>query len=332
VSWAGLQNEGGGTIPADVDDWDTFASLEENGWTVQVPPPWQVQEFSACPNAPERIGVSVTNTDFIFRDPRGEPPSCGERQVFAGFPRDGVVLQFQPWGDFGLFRPLPDTPFPLSGGSLQRSGGIKGGPTESNTAVSVNGKIVGFVRRYVGPEASPRDTAALDRILSSLRVRGGARWVEGRAQSLGGIEVSFLRPESWTFAGYPHAIVIDAPTPILRLRSPGVRDSGCELPGTPWIQVGRFDEFGVEIVVSDASDSFGPPDHPARPDSLGFGDALRRRWIICGGDRLRVSTFGFEDAGRPIYVDVIASALADGGQRQLLLQILNSIRIEPARS
>jgi hypothetical protein len=328
VTWAGLQNEDRGTIPANIDDWDTFASLEENGWTVQVPPPWHVQELPACPNAPERIGVSVTNTDFIFRNPRRQLPSCGERHVFAGFPRDGVIFQFHPWGDFGLLLPLPDTPFPLSAGSLQRSGGIKGGPTGSNTAVSVNERIIGFVRRFVGPEASRRDVAALDRMLSSLQVRGASRWVEGRARSLGDVGVSFLRPDTWTYAGYPHAIVIDAPTPILRLRSPGIRNGGCELPGTPWIQVGRFDEYGVEIVVSDASESFGPPDLPTRTDSLGFGEALRRRWITCGGKRLRVSTFGFEDAGRPIYVDVIASALADGGQPRLLLQILNSIRIE----
>ena len=274
--------------------------------------------------------MSVTNTDFIFRDPGGALPGCGERHVFAGFPRDGVVFQFQPWGDFGLLRPLPDTPFPLSARSLQRSGGIRGGPTESNSAVSVNGRIIGIVRRYVGPEASLLDIAALDGMLSSLRVRGAARWVQGRAESLGNAEVSFVRPESWTFAGYPHAIVIDAPTPILRLRSPGIRDGGCELPGTPWIQVGRFDEYGVEIVVSDASDAFGPPDLPPRTNSLGFGDAFRRRWITCGGKRLRVSTFGFEDAGRPIYVDVIASAAANGGQPRLLLQILNSIRIEEA--
>jgi hypothetical protein len=63
VSWAGLQNEGRRTIPADIADWDTFASLEENGWTIQVPPPWRVQKLPSCPNAPERIGVIVTNTD-----------------------------------------------------------------------------------------------------------------------------------------------------------------------------------------------------------------------------------------------------------------------------
>ncbi len=86
VSWAGLQNEGRGTIPANIDDWDTFASLEENGWTIQVPPPWQVQELPACPNAPERIGVIVTNVDFEFLNPRGETPECEDRFLFRRIP------------------------------------------------------------------------------------------------------------------------------------------------------------------------------------------------------------------------------------------------------
>src|SRR5687767_11516844 len=92
VSWAGLQNEGRGMIPANIDDWDTFASLEENGWTIQVPPPWRVQELPACSNAPERIGVIVTNVDFEFLDPRGESPQCEDRLVYDEFPDDGVRL------------------------------------------------------------------------------------------------------------------------------------------------------------------------------------------------------------------------------------------------
>jgi hypothetical protein len=330
VSWAGLQNEGRETIPASITDWDTFASLEENGWTVQMPPPWRVQELPACANAPERIGVSVTNTDFIFRDPRGEPPSCGERHSFAGFPRDGVVFQFHPWGDFGLFSPQPDTPFPLSAKLLQRSGGIKGGPRESNTAVSVNGEIIGIVRRYVGPDASRRDIAALDRVLSSFQVRGASLWVEGHARSLGDVGVSFLRPDNWTFAGYPHAIVIDAPTPILRLRSPGIRGDGCELTGEPWIQVGRFDDYGVEVVVSDASESWGPPDLPARPATFRLGNARTRRSVTCGGASLRVLTFGFQEAGKPIFIHMLGTNAVYREQPEMLLHILNSIRIEKA--
>jgi hypothetical protein len=333
VSWAGLQNEGRETIPANIDDWDTFASLEENGWTVQVPPSWRVQELPACPNAPQRIGVSVTNTGFTFRDPRGELPACGERHVFAGFPPDGLVFQFHPWGDWGPFFRQPDTPFPLSAELLQRSGGIRGGPTESNTAVSVNGRIVGFVRRYVGPEASEGDIAALDRMIVSLQVRGASLWVESRVKSLGSLRISFARPDTWRFAGYRYPIVIDAPTPILRLWSPGPRGEGCELTGEPWIHalgVGRFDDYGVEFLVSDASESWSPPDLPPRPATFRMGHASSRRSVNCGGASIRVLTFEFQEAGRPIVIHVLGTDAAYRAQPRVLLHILNSIRIEKA--
>ena len=330
ISWAGLSiREENKTIPADVDDWRTFSSLENNGWTIQVPPPWRVQELPACPNAPERIGVIVTNTDFEFRDPRGESPQCEDRFVFQGFPRDGVAFAFMPTGiRSGLFFHPPDTSFPLTRDQLIRGNGIRGGPAESFQAIYRRRELISIVRRWEGPAASSTDVAALDRILSSLEVRGAPRWVAGHVRSLGDTRISFTRPESWRAAGYPNLIVIDAPTPILRLRSPGIRGDGCELPGTPWIRVGAFDDFGVEIVVSDASESFVAPDLPPRPDSIRSGDALRRRSVTCKGQPLRVFSFGFEEAGKPIYIDVVATQSVYREQPELLRYVLNSIRIE----
>lgn len=330
ISWAGMTlprtiEE----IPADVDDWRTFASLEEHGWTVQVPPSWRVQELPSCPNAPERIGVIVTNVDFEFLNPRGESPACEDRFVFQGFPSDGVALAFMPRGSIpGIFGALPDTTLPLAQLLLIPSAGIRGGPAESSLGIFLDGEWLGMLRRYEGPRATDRAVLALDRVLASFEVRGAPQWVGGHARSLGGIRVSFVRPDTWTFAGYPHAIVIDAPTPILRLRSPGIRGGGCELPGEPWIRVGRFDDYGVEIVVQDASETFGPTDLPPRPDSIGFGDELRRGPVTCRGQRLGVSTFGFEEAGRQIYVDIVATPAVYREQPQMLLYILNSIRVE----
>lgn len=330
VSWAGLQNEGRETIPANMDDWDTFASLEENGWTVQVPSSWRVQVLPACSNAPERIGVVVSNVDFEFLNRDGLAPACAEGFVFDGFPTSGVAFAFVPWrSTYGLLIMRPDTLLPLSLDLLTEVRTNTDGLEKRSEYVWL-GSPFGVVRRWTGSEASVRDVAALDHMLASFEVRGAPRWVDGDTKSLGGLKVSFVRPDTWSFAGYPHTIVFDAPTPILRLRSPGVRGDGCELPGTPWIQVGGFGDLGVEIVVSDASESFGPPALSTRPDALGYRDALRRRWITCGGERLRVSTFGFEDAGVPVYVDMIASDSADRNHPELLLHILNSIRIERA--
>lgn len=333
VSWAGMQNEGRGTVPANIADWRTFASLEGNGWTVQVPPPWQVLELPACRGAPGRIGVMVTNVEFEFRDPRGGPPDCGDRLVFAGFPRNGVAFAFMPIvGDSipGYFFQLPDTTLPLGPDLLVDGGGIRGGPSESFQGIWRHKDWIGTVRRFEGPEAIRADVAALDRMLASFQVRGAPRWVDGHVRSLGDMRVSFERPNTWGFAGYPHAIVIDAPTPILRLRSPGIRGDGCQLPGTPWIQVGGFDEYGVEIVVSDASESFAPPNLGPRPEPIGFADALGQRQVRCRGKRLQVTGFGFDESGIPVYVDVIATFSVYRDQPEMLLHILNSIRIEEA--
>jgi hypothetical protein len=333
VSWAGLQNEGRETIPANIDDWDTFASLEENGWTVQVPSSWRVQVLPACSNAPERLGVVVNNVDFEFLNRDGLVPACAEGFVFDGFPRSGVAFAFVPWRSTdGLLIRRPDTLLPLSLDLLTEVRTNTDGLEKRSEFVWL-GSPFGVVRRWTGSEASVRDVAALDRMLSSFEVRGAPRWVDGDAKSLGDLKVSFVRPETWSFAGYPHAIVIDAPTPILRLRSPRIRGDGCELIGEPWMTalgVGRFDDYGVEIVVSDASDSWGPPDLPTRPATLRLGDASSRRSVMCGGASIRVLTFGFQEAGTPIFIHALATEAVYREQPEMLLHILNSIRIEEA--
>ena len=276
----------------------------------------------------------VTNVEFVFRDPQGGPPDCGDRLVFAGFPRNGVAFTFSPIvGDSlpGFFFELPDTTLPLGPDLLVDSGGIRGGPSESFQMIWRDEDWIGTIRRFEGPEAIHADVVALDRMLRSFRVRGAARWVEGRTMSLGSVEVSFLRPESWTFAGYPHAIVIDAPTPILRLRSPGIRGDGCKLIGEPWLTalgVGRFEPYGVEIMVSDASDSWGPRDLPTRPATFSLDDASSRRSVTCGDASIRVLTFGFREAGKPIFIHVLGSDAVYRKQPEMLLHIVNSIRIE----
>ena len=327
ISWAGLaiRNEDE-TIPADVADWRPFASLEGNGWTVQVPPSWRVQQLPSCPNAPERIGVIVTNTDFEFRSPDGGSPECGERHVFAGFPREGVVFHFQPWGDFGLTFPQPNTPFPLSVDLLQSSGGITGGPSESGSVVWVDRKIVGIVRRYVGPDASSGDVAALDRMLASLQVQAATRWVTARA-STRWLHVGITYPEAWKVTRFEGITVIDAPQPILRLTTPGVRKGFCL--GGPWGEFRNLGRFGVVVAVSDATGSYATPDFEPRPSTLQLAGAHFDRIVRCG-DAVRMLQFEFEEAGRPIVLNIAVSTLYLREHANELRHILNSIRIEEA--
>jgi hypothetical protein len=334
VSWAGLQNEGRGPIPANIDDWETFASLEVNGWTIQVPPPWRVQELPACSHAPERIGVVVANVDFEFLNPRGEWPECEDRFLLNGFPEDGVAFAFKPVGTrSGFFRQPFDTVLPLEPEHFHRPNGVVGSPAVSFIGIWAGRSNPANVRRWEGPDASLLDLAALDRMISSLQVRGALSWVEAEVapkHELHDLLIAIDHPSGWELRTYPRWSVIDAPNPIAALMSPGLQRGLCRLePLAPWIGVGRFRDASVFVLISDATDSWQRPDLPARPDLFRFQDAIEDVKGRCGPD-VRAVRFGFKAAGRQIHVDVMASGSVYREQPEILLHIVNSIRIEGA--
>jgi hypothetical protein len=320
-------------IPADVHEWRTFASLEDNGWTIQVPPPWHVTELPACRGAERRIGVAVTNVPFEFRDPQGGPPDCYDRLVMAGFPGDGVALEFLPIvGDSlpGLFLEQPDTVVPLTPELLKETGGIRGGPRETFLGIWRDGSWIGTVRRYEGPDATSSDIRALDRMLATFWVDGAPRWVRRAFDVAGSLEVTVTRPETWRAAPYRQPVVIDAPSPILSIASPGVGEGSCRpFLFVPWIRMegasAQRDAFDVAIVLSDASDSWVRPDLPPRPERFRFRDATADR-LVCG-DRVRSLDFGFEEVGRPFSLEVIASVEVFREQPEMLRFILDSIEV-----
>jgi hypothetical protein len=331
VSWAGLQNEGRGTIPANIDDWDTFASLEDNGWTVQVPPSWRIQELPPCPNAPERIGMIVTNVDFEFRNPRGESPRCEDRFVFQGFPTDGVAFAFMPVGArWGILQPEPHTTFPLTPGRLRHTSTLSGGASESFLDVGVKGELFAFVRRWVGQEAESDDVAALDRLLSSLRL-ANPPWV-WTAATMSATRAELRHPSSFVATGFRHPTVIDAPTPILRLASPSVAQGECG----PffWRHLGLgfagLEDRGVVVVVSDATEAW-ISDYGARPSRFGTSTASEQGRLRCNGRPFHLLVWRFAESGRQIVLEV---AVTEGTRERLegqpISTILDSIRIEEA--
>lgn len=334
VSWAGLQNEGPDMIPANIDDWDTFASLEENGWTVQVPPSWRVQKLPACSHAPERIGVVVTNVDFEFLNPRGESPGCEDRFLLNGFPHDGVAFAFKPVGiRSGFFSQPFDTVLPLEPEHFHHPNKLVGSPAVSFLGIWARRTNLAYVRRWEGSEASPRDVAVLDRMISSLRVRGAPTWIDADVETrneLRDLRVALTHPSGWDLTTYPRWSVIDAPNPIAALSSPSVEGGSCRLqPPAPWIRVGPFRDPSVFVLISDATDSWQRPDLPPRPDGFRFQDAIEDVMGPCGLD-VRAVRFGFTEAGRQIHVDVMASGSVYREQPEMLLHILNSIKIERA--
>ena len=331
VSWVGLSLPSeDAVIPADVADWRTFASLEDNGWTIQVPPPWHITELPACENAPERIGVMVTNVEFEFRDPQGGPPDCEDRLLFAGFPRHGVALEFMPRGiPPGLFGPTLDTTLPLEPDLLYPTGGIVGGPAESFNSVNLADETLGVIRRFVGPEASTSDVTALDRMLASFSVRGAPRWIVEDDVGRGSLRVSLRRPSTWQM--WIVAQELGAPPPVVQLNSPGVVAGGCRaFPWAPWIRIdGLVARGGVTIVLSDTSGSVDSVlELPPRPDHFRFLDAQQER-STCGG-RVRSLRFAFMSAGRPFSLDVAAESHVLLNEREMLRYILDSIEISEA--
>ena len=329
VSWAGLQNQGRDTIPANVVDWETFASLEENGWTVQVPPPWRVQELPACPNAPERIGVIVTNVDFEFRNPRGESPQCEDRFVFQGFPSDGVAFAFMPVGvRWGILQPEPHTRFPLTPDRLRRTSSLSGGASESFLDVGVNGEVFAIVRRWVGQDAESDDVRALDRLLASLRL-ANPPWIWSSV-TMTATRAEIRHPSSIEVRKFRFPIVIDAPTPILRLASPSVARGRCGPLFGRLLDLGfaSLGESGVFVLVSDATEAWSA-DYGPRPSRFDISTASEQDRLRCNGRPFHLLVWRFQESGRQIVLEV---AVTDGARRSVegppMSTILDSLRIE----
>ena len=340
IGWAGLTYPNDSVIPADTGAWRTFASLEKNGWTMQTPPPWNVQELPSCANAPERIGVIVTNVDFEFRDPRGEAPQCEDRFVWAGFPRDGVALAFQPRGSIiGVLPTLPQTIFPITPDSLIRTGGIRGGPTMSFDSVVVRRTTLGVIRRYVGPDADPSDVAALDRMLATFEVRGPTRWTEeaGTHTTLHderrGYQVSY--PSDWVVADENLTPWLMSPSEILSLGTFPLRVShdpgqGLRLFDAPVAPQALADMTPDDVFLSLQGGGEGGG-FDARPGQFGPRPCEE---AITGCEPLpdipfRAWWFPFEDEGGGFYLFVAIGNDAPQERREQVWAVANSLTFEP---
>jgi hypothetical protein len=349
TSWAGLTLRGGQqAIPADIGNWRTFASLQGDGWTVQVPPSWRVQELGRCQGPHlQLLGAIVTNVDFEFRNRQGGLADCWDAYVWAGFPPDGVAFGLEPYSPFGLATRGPVTPFPLTPDALAQTGAVRGGPSESSALIKIPGESypVAIVRRWVGPEATPEDVAALDRLLGSLQIRGAARWME-TAETTNtlhdeqhGYTVTY--PIGWTVADENLTPQLAAPTEILSLGTFPLRagrdiDDGLRLFDAPVAPKALEDMTSADAFVSlqesgaDAALFEGRPDHFG---PLGCEDAI----FDCRAENWNGVPFlawwiPFEDQGRAFYLFVAIGDEASPELRQQAWDVADSLSFGPAAS
>ena len=342
VSWAGLTlrtNEE--AIPGDIGEWRTFGSLQEDGWTIQVPPPWRIQEFGPCRGASIQLGGIVTNVDFEFRNRRGQLAGCWEAYVWAGFPRDGVAFALQPYSPWGLVPRHPVTAFPLTPEMLSETGAVRGGPSESYVAVRVPGEFVpkAVVRRWVGPEASMEDVAALDRLLGSVQVRGASRWTETAGSMITlhdeQRQYSVTYPDGWIVADENLTPWLVSPEEILSLGTfpLGTSDdpqSGLRLFDAPvapdaLADIARDDAF---ISLQESGDRFVGPER-TRPEHfgpLGCADSI----FGCRAENwhdvpFRAWWIPFEDAGRQFYLFVAIGNGATTERQRQAWQVADSL-------
>ena len=301
-------------------------TLAADGWQLERPADWFTAPFEGCGTKLTR-GLIVSNVEFEFLNPQGEIPSCNERMVFAGFPSDGVAIDIEPQGiRTGVFRfPPSDSPFPVRPSQLRETDGIRGGPQHAMSSVVVGGEPFGILRLWVGADASTEDIEKAYRILGSMRIAGADLWVE-EAFDGEGVSIRFSRPQDWTLERFEGMHVFDAPSPLIRLQSPDPVDARSRICG-PYVLFGptRLSPNGAAIVVSDASDSWIPPEVGPRPPVLDAATAVRDRTVRCQTGSFRKLHFAFVVDGRPILVDVVMGSVAADDPSSTVWPILESL-------
>jgi hypothetical protein len=312
-------------------------TLETDEWQLERPSDWFTSPFEGCGTQLAR-GLIVSNVEFEFLNPEGEIPSCNERMVFAGFPSDGVAIDLEPEGIIPVLSPVPppDTPFPVRPGQLAETSGIRGGPQHFMGSLVIRGDSVAIVRLWVGADASTSDIEDAYRILGSMRVDGGDRWIDEEVEFRGypisgeeSVRVEFNRPQDWLVQTMKGPTVIDAPNPMVVMSSPPTDDAqrACGplafVLGSP----PRVSSSGVALAVSDASEAWSYPKLGSRWDPLDPDSATTDKIIECRGrGTFRWLQWGIAIDRRPILVDVLFGDAVEDDVARLTWAMLDTLR------
>ena len=328
VGWGALQfrrtSGVGGRAP--------IGSLATTGWTLSAPSSWRRQNLPACPNAPERTGVILTTADFEFRNPSGDAPGCEDRYVFARFPSDGVAIALQPVGArIGVGRPREDTRLPLTLEGLRRTNGIRGGPQERYTGITVDGDLVLILRTWVGSSASAAAVDELGGIVRSLDVAGAITWTTYRNDNVG-FEVTY--PKDWLRADTNLTPALGTPHEILSLGTYPLRPGGKACIDV-YLPARALQDLGANDVFITVQEESAGPGFPKRPDTFEPTNArLAIEDLPACGTYARVPMRGwwwaFQDQGRGLYafLAVGRDVAPDGEAWRAAWDVLNSLRFD----
>jgi hypothetical protein len=322
-----------GQMPIAPAGWTSAGSLATTGWTLDYPQDWHLVQLPPCSNAPERTGVIVTNVDFEFLNPDGQPPRCEDRLVFAGFPpQRGGTGAPTVGGTLAIFVSRQDTPFPISPDLLEPTGGIMGGPIASYLGITVNGEEVLFLRMSVGTETSSATVEEADEVVRSLDVLGASRWTSFKDEQ-NGFEITY--PDDWNRAEESLTPELAEPREIpsigtYQLRSGGKACIDAYLPGNALEDLGTGDAF---ITIQESPEASGFPPRPGvfGPDSARLTVDGLPACDVYGAVQLRGWWFAFSDQGRAFYAFVaLGQGLSHDGQvLRMVWHILDSFRVEP---
>jgi hypothetical protein len=111
--------------------------------------------------------------------------------------------------------------------------------------------------------------------------------------------------------------------------TPRVREGYSFCLGGPYGEFTTIGRSGVVVAVSDATGSYATPDFGPPPATFGPSEATYDDTVTCSGQVRRLS-FQFEEAGRPMVVDVLISTSFLREEPRTLRHILDSIRISKA--
>ena len=172
----------GRDTPPGADSSDTVVegTLETDKWQLERPSDWFTSPFDGCGTS-SPVASSVQR-GVRLPEPRGRDPVVQRAHGLRRIPERRSCDRPRTAREIlGVSLIPPRIHRSRSGPAswIDRSGSLRRGIGEADMSESSSdGEAIAFVRLWIGPDASADDVDAAYRILDSMRVDGGDRWID----------------------------------------------------------------------------------------------------------------------------------------------------------